>query len=266
MCDSSTLRQGRGGRHFARAFARFRIEDAYDGIVPSSPSPSTCVLPSCQLPEADVKDLASSEGTGGKFIFQLFHATLRALLGKLFRNNVRDFGVVLLTLIPNAPYPSGERFAFFAHGFLHYFSERFSFLTPSRKHFCKMEPALARMAAMAQARYRPNSLLQGRIQGIPLRVWSKPSGDKFPPETTLAGKSSFCDKSEQGMKIPVRSSDRLSHSSARQRTFVCGGKLIHGGRRTQGAASSLLLEFLPDCPARALVLPEIPAQLRSSRF
>jgi len=42
--DSSALRQGRGGRIFARAFARFRMEDSYDGIEASSLPPSTYVL------------------------------------------------------------------------------------------------------------------------------------------------------------------------------------------------------------------------------
>jgi hypothetical protein len=35
--DSSVLRQGRGGRHLARAFARFLIEDSYEGTSPPSP-------------------------------------------------------------------------------------------------------------------------------------------------------------------------------------------------------------------------------------
>ena len=41
--DSWLLRQGRGGRIFARAFAKFRIDDSYDGIVVPSSSPSTHV-------------------------------------------------------------------------------------------------------------------------------------------------------------------------------------------------------------------------------
>src|ERR1700730_6860920 len=54
--------------------------------------------------------------------------TLRASLQKFFCNNCGDVGVVLSTLIPDAPYPGDARFTFLARRLLHYLRERFSFL------------------------------------------------------------------------------------------------------------------------------------------
>jgi hypothetical protein len=69
---SSRLRQGCGGRHTARAFARFCIEDSCDGIVLPAPSPPPTFRGVASYLGAYPKDLSESEGITGKLFARFF--------------------------------------------------------------------------------------------------------------------------------------------------------------------------------------------------
>ena len=74
------LRQGRGGRHFACAFARFRMEAWYEGIlhlllIALAELPT--VLP---LPLRRSKGLSNTSGNRWQIILLISRATLRQLL------------------------------------------------------------------------------------------------------------------------------------------------------------------------------------------
>ena len=78
--DLSLLRQGRGGRPRARAFARFRIEDSYEGMRPSLP-PGLAELPaSLGNPLHGSKGLSSTTGNRWQIIHLILDATMRTLL------------------------------------------------------------------------------------------------------------------------------------------------------------------------------------------
>src|ERR1700693_1050279 len=78
------------------------------------------------------KGLSNTGGNRWQIILPIFHSTLRIPFKKLFGNNCGVFGgVVLSTLIPNAPYPGDRRFAFLTRSFLHYYCKTFSFLYAS---------------------------------------------------------------------------------------------------------------------------------------
>ena len=78
--DSSGLRQGRGGRPIARAFARFRIEDSYDGTRTSLPAGLAELPAFSRLPRDGSKGLSSTSGNRWQIIVTTIHSTLRTLL------------------------------------------------------------------------------------------------------------------------------------------------------------------------------------------
>jgi hypothetical protein len=80
MRDSSMLRHGRGRRPVARAFARFRIEDSYEGMRPSLPLGLAELPAFLRHPLDGSKGLSRTRRNRWQIIFLVFRATLRALL------------------------------------------------------------------------------------------------------------------------------------------------------------------------------------------